>query len=414
MKKTILLAALAVASLGFTSCESETDPVLQIPEAGSFVLNTPAMADQYLNLTKDGTFSVTCSQPDYGVAIQTIYELQVSSTADFKQFETVTPIEPSNPVITVNDNDVAIALCSLLGYKDRADFADKYTGEVTAYLRANCRVDGVENSAIVSNVVTLKHVGLYYAAAEPGWIYLVGNISGWKDPCADNEDYYNDWKLMETGIGTGIYTGSFAYTEAPMFRFYTALDADKGKCWDKNSLGYQVDDKSTEFEMTDNTFAGDMVNGKGNWSFPSLTSGTLRMEVDVNAMTVKFTNVAAGEEDWGAYKRIYMIGDAVSTGWNIDFDTETAACLYDRKGDGVYVSKEPVSLAAGEFRFYTAPGAWDSNTFGSQVDDAAIDITFPYSGVLVEGKGKWKMAEAVKVNMTVDMNKMTVDFQPAE
>lgn len=414
MKKTIILAALAVASLGFTSCESDTDPKLQIPAEGSFVLNTPAMADQYLNLTKDGTFSIVCSQPNYGVAVESVYELQVSNTADFAQYETLTPIEPNSTTITVYDNDLAIALTNLYGWESRADFDAKYEGSVEMYVRAFCHIAGVEGTEIVSNVVKLSKVGTYYAAAEPGWIYIVGNISGWKEPAANNADYYENYKLMETGVGTGIYRGSFSFSEAPVFRFYTDLTG-----WEDASIGYQKDDKSTDFEVTDNTFSGACVQGKGAWSFPGLTEGTVSVEVDLNAMTVRFNFLAAGEEDWSLYDKIYLVGDAVATGWTVSFDPETLVAqncvLYDRNSNGVYVSKEPIAVEADKyFRIYTQPGDWEANSIGAQEPDNAVDITLPYSGSCVWGKGSWHPSNGGLINMEVDINNLTVKFIPAE
>lgn len=415
MKKTIILAALAVASLGFTSCESDTDPKLQIPAEGSFVLNKPAMADQYLNLTKDGSFTVVCSQPNYGVAIESLYELQVSNTADFAQYETLTPVDPSSTTITVKDNDVAIALTTLYGYESRNDFDERYDGSVEMYVRAYCHVEGVDGTGIVSNVVKFSKVGTYYAAAEPGWIYIVGNITDWKDPVPDNKAYYEKYRLMETGIGTNIYRGSFSYTVAPMFRFYTDL-VD----WDTNSIGYQVDDNATDFEVVDNTFSGACVNGKGSWNFPAMTEGgNISVEVDLNAMTVRFNFVAEGVEDWSLYDRIYLIGDAVATGWNVDFDPEDLVAkncvLYDRTGTGLYVSKEPIEITAGNyFRFYSQPGDWDANSIGNQVDDTAIDIDLPYTGVCVWGKGSWHPSNGGLVDMEVDITNFTVKFTPVE
>lgn len=415
MKKTILLAALAVASLGFSSCESTTDPVLQAPAEGSFILQTPEEASQLITLTKDGSFTVSCNQPDYGMNVQALYELQVSNTENFAQYRTLVPTEGNLRDITVKTGDMDIALCELFGYEDRADFDAKYTGPVTAYVRAYCHIEGVENSGIASNVVTLKEVGLYFAKAEPGCIYIVGNINGWKDPKPENETFYEDWKVMETGIGTGIYTGSFKFTEAPMFRFYSEL-----KDWDFYSIGAQEGEANLDCVFTDNTFSGSAFEAKANWNFPDVTSGNLRVEVNLNTMTVKFTVVADGVEDWDAYNKIFLVGDGVATGWAMDWTKEDLVakncCLYDRKGDGVYVSKEPIEIVIdnGYFRFYTEPGDWDNNSFGSQEADSGIAITVPYTGALVKGKGSWCIPTMCKLNMTVDMNAMTVDFQVVE
>ena len=66
MKKLSILFACLVAVLSLNSCKEDTDP--QYNEPTKFVLNTPALAAQYYELTEDGTLDLSWSQPDYGYA----------------------------------------------------------------------------------------------------------------------------------------------------------------------------------------------------------------------------------------------------------------------------------------------------------------------------------------------------------
>ncbi len=59
------LMALAVA--GLTSCEADKDPVLQEPT--EFKVNTPPFVNQLYDLSPDGVMEITCSQPNYGLAL---------------------------------------------------------------------------------------------------------------------------------------------------------------------------------------------------------------------------------------------------------------------------------------------------------------------------------------------------------
>ena len=77
LKSGLLFAAFAML---FAACDSDRDdnPTLGPNHtAKSFVVNTSAMADQYIQLTADNTVNLTWSQPDYGVNTAVNYKVQV-------------------------------------------------------------------------------------------------------------------------------------------------------------------------------------------------------------------------------------------------------------------------------------------------------------------------------------------------
>lgn len=85
MKKISILFAMLVAVISLNSCKEDTYPRFDTPT--EFELNTPALAEEYYELTPEGTVNLTWSQPDYGYAAAATYAVQVSLTEDFAAFK---------------------------------------------------------------------------------------------------------------------------------------------------------------------------------------------------------------------------------------------------------------------------------------------------------------------------------------
>lgn len=193
------------AALMFTSCSDDRDsnPVLQQPE--SFVLNTPAYAEQAIDLANSESVNLTWSQPDYGgFPVAAEYTVEVSATnewntpytaevadetgetqCDYYAFENVF----SSCEAKISAADMAKALVVICNYVD---------GEIPAqqevYARVKANTPGARE--VVSNVVKLL-VSPYYIELKPAdpvlW-YMVGNCIG-----------SNDWDNGGDGsIGTGL------------------------------------------------------------------------------------------------------------------------------------------------------------------------------------------------------------------
>ena len=115
------------------------------------------------------------------------------------------------------------------------------------------------------------------------YIYLVGAPEGWAGPVPENEEHYKDWRLADT-TGNGVYTGTFDIAEGQaMFRFYTELAS-----WDENCIASQVDDNPVDITLSNGSYSGTAVAGKGSWNIPDWAGGKLELIVDVNQMTVQF------------------------------------------------------------------------------------------------------------------------------
>lgn len=413
MKKiSILLACAAV--LGFTSCDSTDDPKLSIPEDHSFVLNAPAFADQYYELQEGNSFMLTCSQPAYGVAVAAQYSVEVALDDKFTAVETLKPAEPGSAKIVIADEALATALCNLHGF-DAANYEDLPASPV--YFRAFCEIPGIEGTRCMSNTVSLNKVKFYHAVQGQRSIYLVGSVEGWSGPDAANAAHYENWKLIETAIGSDVYTGSFTFPAGEVaFRFYSALTG-----WDGGaSIGSQEPDKglSIEGKFVDNIYEGPaFIPGKGNWTFTMAEEMNVNLTVDVKNKTVKFE--LGGDVNYDAYPCVYVGPSEDHAEHYADWR------LFDTDGTGIYHSVKPMEYdnadgACPMFRIYTKLEDWDHNSLGSQEadspkDETGLDLTLNY----VEGKGAWNFVSAPakgSMELVLDTNKKTLEvkFSAAE
>lgn len=412
--------AAACAVFGMASCSQDRDPVLQKPT--EFVLNTPVMQNQYIELTEGNVLELVSSQPNYGYSAVANYSAQMSLTEDFASYETIEPIDAHQARMSLKQADIATALCILHGIDSEESFSTAYPNGVMPYekiyFRAVCELAGVEGTSITSNVVAYNNIQGYFAVPVPGYIYLVGNPEGWAGPTESNADHYADWRLFEPAdaIGSHVYIGTFNLPAAPMFRFYTQLTG-----WDADSYGYQEADEATDFPDVVSNFTGVLVKGKGAFNFPNLPEGEYTIVVDMSDMkNITFTMSPAGSGPVVVTKYIYMMGSL--QGWDEPIIDNAAKYqdyrLADRTGTGIYVGE--FNIPAGDWYVRFIPelvesGGWDAPQWGAGVEDANNDAAFTdgkFSATYVVGKGNWlfNMADAATVSITLDTNNNTVEF----
>ena len=200
-KSALLLMAVAFM---FTACSDDRDsnPVLQQPS--SFVLNTPAYANQAIDLANSETVNLTWSQPNYGgFPVAAEYTVEVSPTnewttsyaeevadesgetqGDYYAFENIF----SSCEAKIDAKDLAKALVVICNYVD-----GEIPEEQEVYARVKANTPGARE--VVSNVVKFL-VSPYYIELKPAdpvlW-YMVGNCIG-----------SNDWDNGSGSIGTGL------------------------------------------------------------------------------------------------------------------------------------------------------------------------------------------------------------------
>ena len=423
MKKLALFFACAAALVGFTSCEDDKDPVYQQPT--KFVLNTPALQDQYLELTEDGTFELSCSQPDYGYAAVVNYSAEVSLTEDFANCKEITSKGTGTTAkMTFSSADLALALCELHGFVDESTFQDIDAEKV--YFRAVARLTGVESSEIRSNVVSLNKVKLYFAVPTPDYIWVIGSASafgGWTEPSEGNAAALAGARLFEpqNAIGSKVYSNTFDIPAGDVtFRLYVHLTGwDGGDSW-----GSQVDDNPINVELVDGTYTSPLVNGKGSFTFAGWQGGEMTITADFSSSTPSIT-VSAGSTAPVVAQYMYVVGN--NAGWAEPAEGSAATYeawrIADRNESGVYTGTftfEDGCEACTNgwyFRIYPALTGWGSTPYAAALADGnnvetALDTPMP----CVTGEGCFWVNPLApgKYTLTLDTNNNTVKVSAAE
>lgn len=314
MKNKLLLGALliCIASI-FTSCKDDRDdnPTFKTPTA--FTLNTPAMADQYIQLSATNTVHLTWSQPDYGYNAYATYSIQVGVVQDdgsIKWCQKDIKDADGNVIGKEDDylstnlytcssdisgEEIAQGINQADGITKPEDYVDKGFRQIAFRVRAalfEALTDLVPGSEIVSNAVLFNHMAAYEAIKAPAYIYLIGSPNGWTTPSTGNAEALEEWKLMETEIGSKVFEATFDIPAGDLqFRFYTYLD-DWGSDDDPlGSIGPQKADAPIDGCEWDenNTYSDDLLQpGKGTWKFAGFAGGSVTFTVDMNTNKVKF------------------------------------------------------------------------------------------------------------------------------
>lgn len=415
------VAALALMG-GFASCNDDDSPAYHEPTT-PLVLNTPPFASQLYVLNPSGMMDFdVAQQPDYGFLASVNYGLEVS--LDKENVRSIAPEKLTSTNIEVKESEVAVAMCVLNGIESSEDWENNPAarGAQTLYVRATAELPGVENSLVTSEWVTLDKVQPYFAVPEPGYIYLVGSPEGWVGPDAANEAHYAGWRLFEskTAIGSKVYSGVFDMPEAPLFRFYTALDG-----WDSNSYGSQADDSPVEYTLTDGQWQGKLVPGKGSFSFPDFPGGMMTIVVDLNDNTIQ---IMAGEQEIVDPKYIYLVGQPV--GWDAPMlsNKDKLLPLVDKTDSGIYTATYTLTSDIDWFNFRfakdladtdNADEAWGAVEWIGCPDGDNYEVDIPFTGSADDSQNTWRImnsssGQTIKFTVNTATVPATVSFEVVE
>ncbi len=322
MKKSLILAALLpVLGMSLTGCKDDTQPRLEPAPEGSFQIYEPALNNYTYYLQPDGMITLTTTgQPDYGVAVPTQYEVEISLIEDASkwvdQYDESLFQDPDDPkvmtgtptsyklqtintqsVISMRAREIAAGMNAMMGVKSEEDI-NLFNGNpqplyvrVHAYVNDPSSPDGkLAYSNMYSNVAKLNSVQPYFVVPKPAEIYIIGQYQGWN--IAGNEKTVALTE-EENGIGSDIYSGYVEMEASDAksgFRFYKELAPDGwGKDGEYPSIGANANDgDNLSMELEDGVYEGDCVKGKGNWNITNYPGGWMKITVNLNSMTVIF------------------------------------------------------------------------------------------------------------------------------
>lgn len=337
MKKRIcniswLFALLAVVTLGFTACDTDTDsnPTLDLSHVGEgFTLNTPANAqNNTYDLANAKSVELTCSQPNYGgMPLMVRYYVQVSLTEDFASSKELATSYPKARM-AVDAREMNDAMVELF-QKANPD-TDYPATPRPLYIKLRAVIDGTDNMGeTYSNVITLPSVLASYQAPEATFetqLYVVGQAIGeawstWK-PVPQIYDmpgcYYTVVYVPE---GTGFKWGAYEQD----WRGY-----DRIRNWD-DVAGADVSASSD----------GNIVFANGGWY-------TLFFEAEIVGSSVQYDLHILPAE-------VYVIGNSMGGNWNVADPTLALQAPADQTGDWV----SPAFTGSGELRAYVNVPGYD-------------------------------------------------------
>lgn len=185
MKTKYVLGALCAMALGFSSCSETWDdsPVLKTHDGvvTANFLNQPQMQSAPVMITTENNtanFNLTCSQPDFGYAAAAAYQVQMSLTEDFADYQEIKQRFYNCAQINPLYSDVAAAIEYLNGVRSEDDLPLEYK---TYYVRLKAFIPESEsNTTYLSNAVKYDAISADYLAIwvsdVPVNIYLRGNL----------------------------------------------------------------------------------------------------------------------------------------------------------------------------------------------------------------------------------------------
>lgn len=337
MKKRIcniswLFALLAVVTLGFTACDTDTDsnPTLDLSHVGEgFTLNTPANAqNNTYDLANAKSVELTCSQPNYGgMPLVVRYYVQVSLTEDFASSKELATSYPTARM-AVDAREINDAMVEL--FQEANPDTDYPATPRPLYIKLRAVIDGTDNMGeTYSNVITLPSVLASYQAPEATFetqLYVVGQAIGeawstWK-PVPQIYDmpgcYYTVVYVPE---GTGFKWGAYEQD----WRGY-----DRIRNWD-DVAGADVSASSD----------GNIVFANGGWY-------TLFFEAEIVGSSVQYDLHILPAE-------VYVIGNSMGGNWNVADPTLALQAPADQTGDWV----SPAFTGSGELRAYVNVPGYD-------------------------------------------------------
>ena len=280
----------------FAACNSDRDDNPKLGPnhtATDFVVNTSAVADQYIQLSPANNVNLTWSQPNYGVNTVVNYKVQVGlvDNGSVKWSDEYLETSYTSCNAQLSGEEIAKAICKLDGFKTEDDYVDMGFREIAMRVAANIQTTTsqlVEGTEIMSNVVSFKHMAAYCNIPTKAKLFIIGSCCNWPEPVASQKQTLIDggWFVEETEIGSNKFHGVVEMPAGDLtFRFYSKLTGWGSDDNPEGSIGQQAKDEAKEFTLP---HSGTCMPGKGSWTFTGFPGGKLEITVDLNNKNVSF------------------------------------------------------------------------------------------------------------------------------
>ncbi len=297
-------------SIVFAACEDDRDSNPTLHNPTKFVLNTPAYASGAVyDLEKSSSVELTCSQPDYGFTVATVYTVQVSLSDDFSTEGkyAILPTTYNTAKMEVDASEVAVAQTNLALEEGKTESDFPLTSKLYVRLKAV-----LTNSAgeIYSNSVSLDQVRTVFALSPvvvPTKMNIVGSgIGDW------------DWAKSMEMVPTWDNNGTFWHI------LYCEKDAEMKFNIEKTWDGIEFGSSAT---LVDNAKAG--LGGDGNLKVTNAGWYLVVVRSTIEGRTIKYTiNFEK--------PNVYLIGEV---GYNKEWSIlEQNLFTVPSDGEGYFVS----------------------------------------------------------------------------
>jgi hypothetical protein len=300
MKRLSILASMLMALIAFTACSTNRDdnPVLSLPEDGSFVLYAPGISANTIDLDNSTSLTFKVDQPNYGYTAHITYMMEFAASEDGSTWSEWQTTETSNEdplAITVPTSEIAGAVTSALVELGREEVDFPLTAKVKA--RVHAYLSGKEETtSVYSNEVILTATTSYVLPPVPSLLfYIVGAQPGWSGAEAITAVLYPE--------GGDVYTYTTKFTGAWDLKIWDAASFGN---WDK-AFGCAVDG--------DNSPSGALI-GTGAQAISAPSAEFYTFTIDMKNM--KYTWIKLDNQDPTTYEHISLIGSF--NGWSDDYE----------------------------------------------------------------------------------------------
>lgn len=384
MKNKYIIGALLVGIISlFASCSDDNDSNPTLIQPKEFVLNTPAYANETIDLEKSTGLELTWSQPKYtadNAPINATYEVQVSPINSF----TVSTDEAAADESGEKVPDYAVLSnttqkCNISASAEEMDKAlvkilkwteENVPAEQEMYVRVNAYIlEGTSRlNPVASNSVKLN-VKPYYIElkdAVPTMWYLVGNMFGakWANDKNIGVDALPMFLKPNFSYDKKTGAGEIEYTNY----FLTGDYNDKAEC---DGAGFKILPASFNWDYSmnaDGATKGTIIyrnGGSDGGHIVAPEAGYYTITLNTADNTAKMEKYEGAVNNYGTIQISGSFND-----W-----TDTAMLPYNTEGvenhAWYYVMDVPAGDTA-QFKFKIA-GSWETS-WGYGAEDGAINM----------------------------------------